>query len=126
MLKDTFYKVSRVTEKNEQGARLGIRLNPDHPVFQGHFPGNPVTPGVCLIQMLKEIVSDHLQQGVLLTEARQIKFLNILVPDRTVELDLEMTLEPSGSTGVSVKAIISHADRSYFKFSGSFSLLSPQ
>ncbi|MBU2649051.1 hypothetical protein KKI24_30365 [bacterium] len=126
MLKDTFYRVCRVTESNGQGARLGITLNPDHPVFQGHFPGNPVTPGVCLIQMLKEIVSDHLQQTVLLTEARQIKFLNILVPDRAVELDLEMTLEPSGSTGVTVKAEITHAKTTYFKFSGRFSLLSSQ
>lgn len=50
----------------------------DHPSLPGHFPGNPVVPGVLL---LDEILS-HVQQatGCRAVRLQQIKFLSILRP----------------------------------------------
>jgi 3-hydroxyacyl-[acyl-carrier-protein] dehydratase len=40
---------------------IKIKLNPEHEIFTGHFPDNPILPGVCVVQMIKEI----LQQSVI-------------------------------------------------------------
>ncbi len=122
MLKDSFFKVSRVLEQTEAVVRLGITLIPEHPVYDGHFPGNPVTPGACMIQMIKELVADHLGRKVLLTESRQIKFLNLLIPDRTSELELSIETVSADASCVTVKAQIADSSCTYLKFSGKFKL----
>ncbi len=40
-----------------------VALNADCEVYQGHFPGEPVCPGVCNIQMIKECAEMLLQGG---------------------------------------------------------------
>ncbi|NQU63491.1 MAG: hypothetical protein HQ517_04295 [SAR324 cluster bacterium] len=125
MLKDRFYKICRITEKSEFSTCLGITLNPDHPVYQGHFPANPVTPGVCMIQMVKEVVSDHLQREILLTKARQIKFLNLLTPDPAVVLEMAVKMKKATLSSVHVTAQISDEKRIFFKFSGFFEFTAP-
>ena len=34
--------------------KIWLRLNPDHPIYHAHFPGNPITPGVCIVQIVGE------------------------------------------------------------------------
>lgn len=31
-----------------------VRLDAAHPIYAGHFPGNPVLPGVCTLQIVRE------------------------------------------------------------------------
>ena len=52
MIKD-FYKVDSVA-RHDDGAVYRVSLNPDCEVYKGHFPGNPISPGVCGIQMIRE------------------------------------------------------------------------
>ena len=35
-----------------------VRLLPESPVYQGHFPGYAITPGVCLVQMALELIGE--------------------------------------------------------------------
>ena len=47
------------SEKEENGRFIAkITLNKDHDIFNGHFPGNPVTPGVCMMQIVKELTEE--------------------------------------------------------------------
>jgi len=73
-----------------------------------------------MIQMIKELVADHLDRKVLLVESRQIKFLNLLVPDGASELELSFETEPADASSVIVKALIADNSYTYLKFSGKF------
>ena len=54
MLLDNFYSILSSESSHSTTWTIQIELNPDHTVYQGHFPEHPVVPGVCLLQLIKE------------------------------------------------------------------------
>ena len=54
MLLENFYKIIHIKEREDGKQAIEIELNPGHMLYQGHFPGQPVVPGVCTLQMIKE------------------------------------------------------------------------
>jgi 3-hydroxyacyl-[acyl-carrier-protein] dehydratase len=39
---------------SEAAIRRTLRVGPDHPAFEGHFPGQPILPGVALLAEVLE------------------------------------------------------------------------
>ena len=58
MLNSTFYTIRKRTD-TEGGVDYRVSLNASHIIYEAHFPGNPVTPGVCIIQIVKELVEAY-------------------------------------------------------------------
>lgn len=79
MLKDSFYTLIS-QEGTEVLMEYSIQLNDKHLVFDGHFPGNPVVPGVCMLQIIIELASHTAGSTLQLQKATQVKYLNILNP----------------------------------------------
>ena len=68
-----------------------VRLLPDSPIYQGHFPGWPITPGVCLVQIALELMEEMAGQAghdgkVRLVGAKNIKFTSPIIPTEGTEL----------------------------------------
>jgi len=57
-----------------------IRLHATHPVFRAHFPGNPITPGACIVQAIGELLSVREGQKLVLHRANSVKFVSPLKP----------------------------------------------
>lgn len=53
---------------------------PDHPALPGHFPGNPVLPGVVLLDWAWECCAAALPPGSRLRGVQQAKFLHAVRP----------------------------------------------
>ena len=71
---------------------LQIELNSGHPIFRGHFPGNPVLPGVCTVQIIKEVLENQLKRNLNLKKAGTIKYLSFINPEmnRLISIDLQV------------------------------------
>lgn len=69
-----------VSERSEREFRSQIKFNPAHYIYHAHFPGNPVTPGVCLIQIAGEILETECNMTLLLSMIKNIKFKKIVTP----------------------------------------------
>ncbi|PQA94324.1 3-hydroxyacyl-ACP dehydratase [Chryseobacterium piscicola] len=101
MLTD-FYTL-KSSEKTENGSFIAnISLNKDHEIFKGHFPGNPVTPGVCMMQIVKELTEEFTGKKLFLKSASNVKFMAIINPFETPDLDLSFIITES-ETEVKVK-----------------------
>ncbi len=50
-----------------------IKLYKEHEIFKGHFPGNPVMPGVCMIQIIKELTEILIGLGKLSQALRKLR-----------------------------------------------------
>ena len=64
----------------ESSLRYDIQLDASHFIYQAHFPGEPITPGVCVIQMAKELLEDHLQRPLAVSTVKNVKFLAVISP----------------------------------------------
>jgi 3-hydroxyacyl-[acyl-carrier-protein] dehydratase len=86
MVKDLLYSIVEQEDTNEQW-RCRIALNPQHIIFQAHFPEKPVLPGACIVEICKELLSNKLQKDLILKEAKNIKFLHLIEPQYNHVLD---------------------------------------
>ena len=101
-----------------------IRLHADHPIYQAHFPGNPITPGVCLVKMVSEVAGQQLGRSLQLRRIVNLKFVSVISPVETPELDLKFTTDQaplSEETAQAplwrVKGTFSNNGQAYTKFS---------
>ena len=118
MLKDHFYQLSAIHHQDDT-ITAHIQLNGEHEIFQGHFPGQPVVPGACMLQMVKEILSDVLNQPYQLKKAANLKFLVPVDQRVTDELVLKMGYKEA-AVGMQISASMTANEVFCFKMQGIF------
>ncbi len=123
LLKNDFFEI----EKLEHSTGLivsTIKINPSHTIFDGHFPNNPITPGVVQLQITKEILEEVFQKELLLKEMRSCKFLAILNPNETPFFDLEINYElvDDSTLQVSAKGTTENESKTFFKFAAKYEM----
>lgn len=129
MLLNNFFTIQSVDEpevKEVAGVltshyKLKTILNPTHPVFKGHFPGNPVVPGVCQIQMITESLQSVTGIQIFLKEADNIKFLSMINPVETNTLFIDLVIKSLPGEKMGVQANISGNGIVFLKLKGVFS-----
>lgn len=92
-----------------------VNYDAAHPIFEGHFPGQPVVPGVCTMDMIKEMLQTALDKKLLLRTTGQVKFLQLILPD--VQPEVVVTWQTS-DTGYNVTASLKANDAFLFKMNG--------
>lgn len=97
MILQDFYQIIN-TERSEGKIRTQIRLNGNHAVYAAHFPGKPVTPGVCLIQICKEIIERETGSLLSILKLKSVKFLQLIIPDQTSVLDVVCSIKEENGT----------------------------
>lgn len=113
-LKNSFYTI----EEGSTATQTVVRLNPKHPIYQAHFPGEPITPGVCIIQIAKELLEENLQVGkdcqnektslgqYHLVAVKNVKFLAPISPIETPLVTYTLQKITPSEDGTTVKAQI--------------------
>ena len=107
-------------------ALFDVILLPECSVYEGHFPGNPVAPGVCNIQMIKEIVERITGKQLLLAYIDRCKFTHLIMPEHHRELQIRIELvENRDDKPIKVIATIGRDDTEYMVFKGEFVFFCP-
>ena len=117
MLLGQFYNIISQEEVGES-FKITFELNASHQIFKGHFPGHPVVPGVCMMQMVKETLENRIGRKLMIEKATQMKFLSIINPVQSPVVALELKYNNTESGKLAVSANIFDQDRVYFKFNG--------
>ena len=118
MLIDDFYKVMQM-DMEDALVKAVLELNAGHNIFKGHFPGTPVVPGVCMMQLVKEMVEMATGAPVLLAKADSIKFLSVIDPVINSIVQITLSFRMSDDA-VEVSAGISSGETVCCKFKGKF------
>lgn len=109
MLLKNFYTILSSESLEEHSFLVGIDIKKEHPIFKGHFPNFPVTPGVALLQIIKELTENHCQQSLFLESASNVKFLNLVNPNVNSILKFHIIIQED-SEHIKVKNTTSFED----------------
>lgn len=102
VLKD-FYEVLSQEKTGDTKFNIRILVNANHEVFKGHFPGNPIMPGVCMIQIIKELTESITQSSLMIQTLSNVKFMALINPEINPELLLELDITTTEDDLVKVK-----------------------
>ncbi len=81
-------KVTAPDENSRCSAEL--RLSKDFIGFQGHFPGRPVLPAVCMISAVLTAAQAAVNSSLSLKTVKSAKFFSPLVPDEPLTFDITL------------------------------------
>ena len=107
-----FLLVDKILEVEPGVRAVGLKnVTVNEPFFQGHFPGNPIMPGVLIVEAMAQVAG---VAGMLLPENKgkiglfagieSMKFSKQVVPGDTLVLEAEFIAMKMGIGKVSVSA----------------------
>ena len=86
ILKDTFFTIKNKSIADGK-AEFRVKLNAEHFIYQAHFPNNPITPGVCLLQMVVELFDELKGVNFQMKTLKNVKFIAPISPVEFSEVD---------------------------------------
>lgn len=116
MLHNRLYTLVPV-ETNDPDRRFVVRINTSHPIFEGHFPAQPVLPGVCTLAMLRDAVARMEGRPVRFARIRDCKFTSLVDPRTTDSLELRVA-----ASGGEVRATVVDGERVVLKLKATYTL----
>lgn len=123
MILENFYTIkSKQVSEDHINYTFEIIINNKHDIFKGHFPDNPVMPGVCMMQIIKEITESTVGEKLFMEKCSNVKFLAIINPDKNPELTLELQITKIDSK-VKVKNTTKFENTVALKLSAQYQIL---
>ena len=110
--REPFLFIDKVIEKGENHIHVQKHLTGDEDFFRGHFPGNPIMPGVLMCEACFQAGAALLSGGEglgVVTRIRDTKFKGMVKPGDT--LDIKVELEERLSNAVYCKGHIEVAGK---------------
>ncbi|MDQ8011291.1 MAG: 3-hydroxyacyl-ACP dehydratase [Flavobacterium nitrogenifigens] len=117
MILQDFYKILSEEKISDSKYTITILVNEKHEVFKGHFPGNPIMPGVCMIQIIKELTESITKSSLMIQSLANVKFMALINPEVTPELRLELDITTTEDGLVKVKNTTYFNDTTALKLS---------
>jgi len=114
------YTKKIIREGTDAAVCLEIQVPAESPWFDGHFPGDPLVPGVAQLAMVADLLEEALGCPVTLTGVSRVRFKQAIRPGETITVritpkdaslafgfNLESGAEPvcSGNIRIAEKAL---------------------
>lgn len=113
---DSLYKVIS-DDRTATSHVYSIELAPEHFIYKAHFPGEPITPGVCIMQIAKELLEESIGGPLELSCVKNVKFLRIISPAEVTGVDYILQKISTENDEVKVQVSVSAGDDTYAKLS---------
>lgn len=121
-LKNGFYSVKESKKISDTQISAVIELNVGHDIYKGHFPEQPIVPGVCQVQIIKELLEDLVGKKLLMTHGDNIKFTGMIIPTQSPVINMDVNYQVKESEIV-CDAKIFLGDTVFTKFKGKFKVI---
>lgn len=116
LLKDSFYTITKTKVEDNQ-LEVKLNINANHEIFEGHFPGNPITPGVVQLEILKELLSIYAGKTVQMQVVSNCKYLTIMNPENCGEITVKVGIQ-NNEGALKINAVFQNAETVFTKVSG--------
>lgn len=100
-----------------EGNAWHVALHPDHVIYGAHFPGHPVTPGVCILALLVELLEQQQSRALTLDEVKNLKFIAPISPVSDPQITVTFQKLDVEEDRLTTKGLIASNGRICTKFS---------
>ena len=107
-----YYNIASSTLDGLSGLFV-VRLNTGSKVYEGHFPGSPVSPGVCNILMILECAEKIVQQPIRVQKISRCRFTTLISPLTHPELEIHIELQSKENSLYTLNASIGKGEETY-------------
>jgi|MGYP000070087920 3-hydroxyacyl-[acyl-carrier-protein] dehydratase len=108
ILKNQLYQIEH-SQESDGKKQFTISLLKECPIYRAHFPGQPITPGVCIVQIAQELLGQVVGHTLEISEVKNVKFLHVLSPIDNPVVDIVFTAIETSGESVSAKAEVKEA-----------------
>lgn len=115
-LTDSYFVVNSIIH-SENKATMHLALKPNSPVYMGHFPNNPVCPGVCNILMIKCCSQEIAKRALHFSSIKQCRLTAVASPLRQSMLETMLELTPT-TIGYSLTATLADSTQTFMTLKG--------
>ena len=105
MVLENFYTITNKEEIQDNSYSFDIAINSKHAIFEGHFPNNPIMPGVCMMQITKDIVEDVTGSKLFMKKCSNVKFMAIINPEINKNLNLKIDISHTDDGEIKIKNV---------------------
>lgn len=96
-----------------------VKLNKDHPILKGHFPGMPVVPGVMQLFLVRRCAEKVLKKTLRWSLQEKAKFFTPWTPDSGPEAEVRLKFRPEDTAASwHVEARIAHGEVLFLSVKG--------
>ncbi|MCU0858340.1 MAG: hypothetical protein MUC65_08060 [Pontiellaceae bacterium] len=90
-MRDEIKKQMTVTSQTAESVEGTFCFSKHFAGFQGHFPGRPVLPGICLVQAALVLAESLCVKPPVLQEVVSARFFSAVLPDCPVQMSCTLT-----------------------------------
>ena len=123
LMNKLYHIISFETDIAEGILKAVISLDRNHPVFEGHFPGNPILPGVCTVQICKEILEKATDKELMLIKSGNIKYLGFVNPAVHTEMQFNLAYKTGETGGYICSCSVSSGGNTVCSYKGEYLIL---
>jgi len=91
-----WYVINNEINTDADEITLDIQVPPDSNWFSGHFPGEPILPGIAQLGMVFDAISRSGLQNLKIAGIRRVRFKQIIRPDDPLRLTVRPRKDEAG------------------------------
>ena len=84
-----WYVIKNINASDPEEISLDLQVPPESNWFSGHFPGEPILPGIAQLGMVFDAINRSESRNFKITGVRRVRFKQIIRPDDPLRLTLK-------------------------------------
>ncbi|HDO29576.1 MAG TPA: hypothetical protein ENH42_02625 [Desulfobacteraceae bacterium] len=81
-----WYSLVELKKTEKDGMAAKVTTDGDSPWFSGHFPNDPVLPGIAQLEMIADLITASREDTLRMTGLSRIKFRKIVRPGELLDI----------------------------------------
>lgn len=107
---ENFYRITTVL-KTENGFKSTVEFMEKHPIYNGHFPFEPIVPGVCTLAIIRNCLNIYLDKNISFCKIKECKFISVIKPKAELLISIDITFLNDNT----ISAIVYNNDNTILK-----------
>ncbi|MFH1152690.1 MAG: hydroxymyristoyl-ACP dehydratase [Pseudomonadota bacterium] len=92
-----WYRVREIRLSGREDLTAVVDVPAESGWFSGHFPGNPVLPGIAQMGIVFDLMKQVMAPGLLLSGFKRVRFKQLIRPDTAITVEVKPQVRETGT-----------------------------